>query len=187
MKSKIGIVVFSIILFFGFAILVMKKTNKIEVEKEVDEYVPAEEISDEQERNTVVTLYYYSDESGVLAPEARKIDVKRLMNNPYTLILEMLFEGPTSNNYTNLFPENTRVINTCMEDDVLIIDLSKDFLEIQKKSIEDQRLILDSILKTMCQLKEVNGIRILIEGESNVMLENCGIILSDKKMIKKEA
>ena len=65
-------------------------------EEGIIEYTPQEEISEEQMRQTIVSLYFKSGEE--LVPEARLIDVKQLLNNPYEEILNMLIEGPKNNN-----------------------------------------------------------------------------------------
>ena len=63
-----------------------------EKDEEIIEYTPQEEISEEQMRQTMVSLYFKSGEE--IVPEARLIDVKELLENPYKEILEMLIEGP---------------------------------------------------------------------------------------------
>ena len=49
----------------------------------VEDYQPEEEISSEQMRQTIVSLYYKNKETGELMPEGRIIDSKELLNEPY--------------------------------------------------------------------------------------------------------
>lgn len=178
MKNKIVIIIFIVIFLIALVFLVMKQTNKVEIETQVEELVPEEEISDEQLRNTIVTLYFKDKNTCELLPEARNIDVKELMEDPYSKIINMLIEGPLNSNLEKCIPDNTKLINVYLENDRLIVDFSKEFLEIGEESKENQELIINSIVNSLVELKEVNCVKILIEGESNVNLENTNINLS---------
>ena len=135
--------------------------------REVDiiEYTPQEEISEEQMRQTIVSLYFKSGEE--LIPEARLIDVKKLLNNPYEEILNMLIEGPKNDNLENTIPESVKINKIQKENDILIIDLSKEFIENHVGGEKEERITINSILNTMTELTEINGIKILIDGEEN--------------------
>ena len=74
MKSKkIGIIFFILLVilliggYFGIQ-YVKNKQKEITVEAE---YVPQEEITQEQERQTIVSLYFSNKETNELNPEAR--------------------------------------------------------------------------------------------------------------------
>ena len=127
-------------------------------EEGIIEYTPQEEISEEQMRQTIVSLYFKSGEE--LVPEARLIDVKQLLNNPYEEILNMLIEGPKNNNL-----EKTNKIEK--ENDILIIDFSKEIVENHKGGENEEKITINSVLNTVTELTEINGIKILIDGEEN--------------------
>ncbi|MCI8362196.1 MAG: GerMN domain-containing protein [Clostridia bacterium] len=129
------------------------------------EYTPQEEISEEQMRQTIVSLYFKTGEE--LVPEARLIDVKQLLNNPYEEILKMLIEGPKNNNLEKTIPEETKINKIQKENDILIIDLSKEFIENHKGGEKEEKITINSILNTLTELTEINGIKILINGEEN--------------------
>lgn len=75
------IAVISVIAFCVFN----KKEGK---EEEITEYTPVEEISQEQERQTIVSIYYNNIQNNCLMPEARLIDVKELARQPIFSIIE---------------------------------------------------------------------------------------------------
>lgn len=135
--------------------------------REIDiiEYTPQEEISEEQMRQTIVSLYFKSGEE--LVPEARLIDVKQLLNNPYEEILNMLIEGPKNNNLEKTIPGGTKINKIQREKDILIIDFSKEIVENHKGGEKDEKLTINSILNTVTELTEINGIKILIDGQEN--------------------
>ncbi|MBR3152035.1 MAG: GerMN domain-containing protein [Clostridia bacterium] len=178
MNNKIVIIVFIILFVGALVFLVLRQSKNVQVETEVEELIPGEEINDEQIRNTVVTLYFKDKDSGELMPEARNIDVKKLMDDPYSLIINMLIEGPLNKNYERCIPENTKVNKCYLEGDVLVINFDSGFMKIEEKDEKEQKIVLDSILDTMSLLREINSIKILIDGESNVTLENSDINLS---------
>ena len=60
----------------------------------VEEYTPQEEITDEQARQTIVSLYFPLKETNELNPEARLIDIREIINNPYEKLVNLLIEGP---------------------------------------------------------------------------------------------
>ena len=96
MKSKkIGIIFFVIlvIILIGgyFGIRYVKNKGK---ETTVEEYTPQEEITEDQVRQTIVSLYFPSEETNELNPEARLIDIKEIINNPYEKLVNLLIEGP---------------------------------------------------------------------------------------------
>lgn len=152
------IIVFIIILIMGVNKYLIKndKENNVEI-------IPEEEISDEQMRQTVISLYFKSGDK--LVPEARLIDVKKLLNNPYEEILNMLLYGPKNENLEKIIPEKTKVNKIEKKGDILIIDFSDEF--INNKDNKDSKLIIDSIVNTFTELTEINGIKILINGEEN--------------------
>ena len=87
MKNKkiiISFIILVIIIFIAgfFAIKYAKQKKENEG---ISEYTPQEEISEEQERETIVTLYFLDNESNTLKPEARLVSVKEVINSPYNL------------------------------------------------------------------------------------------------------
>ena len=64
----------------------------------IEEYEPQEEISDEQLRQTIVSLYYKNKDTKELIPEGRLIDVKLLLDEPYTTLMQLLIDGPKNQN-----------------------------------------------------------------------------------------
>ena len=154
-----------IILTGGYLIINYFKTHQEETI--VEEYTPEEEITEEQNRQTIVSLYFLEKETNELAPEARLVDIKEIMNTPYDKLVNMLIEGPKNEKYTKLIPENTKLNQTYKEKDMVYLDFSSEFLNYNKEDPTVKQNIIDSLVKTLTQLTEVNSIRILIDGEEN--------------------
>ncbi len=164
MKRKIIIFVI-IILVLGliYGIYVLTNINK----QDNKEIIPEEEISEEQMRQTIVSLYFYNDESKELVSEGRLIDAKDLLVNPYKKLMELLINGPENEKLKNTIPEGTKVNNAELRGDTLYLDLSKEFVDNHEGSEEKENISIYSIVNTMTNLTEVNSVKILIEGEDN--------------------
>lgn len=132
-----------------------------------NEITPEEEISDEQMRQTIVALYFYSEETQSLVPEGRLIDVKELLENPYIKLMELLIEGPQNEGLSKTIPDGTKVNKAEMKGDILYLDLSKEFIENHSGGEDKESTTIYSIVNTMTSLTEVDSVKILINGEEN--------------------
>ncbi len=156
------IVIVIIIIMIGYYILNNIKHNKINAE-----YIPEEEIAEEQLRQTAIILYFLDKDSYSLKPETRQIDSKDLINNPYNVIVNLLIDGPKSEKYLKLIPEKTKLISVELKNDTLYLNFSVDFIKEQYLGKEQEELIVKSIVNTVTEFTEINKVCILIEGESN--------------------
>ena len=178
MKNKkiimyVGIILIVLILLFvGYLILNNIKNKKEEI---IFEYTPEEEITGEQLRQTVITLYFLDPNTYKLLPEARQIDAKELLDNPYELLINLLIEGPKNQNLLKLIPENTKLNGAKIKNNILYIDFSEDFIKEQNLGKEQEELILKSIVNTVTELTEINKIIILIDGKENSRISRRGI------------
>ena len=94
-------------------------------ETEVNEIIPEEEISEEQMRQTIVSLYFYNENTKSLVPEGRLIDVKELVEKPYDKLMELLMQGPNNTELSKTIPEGTKVNKIELKGDTLYIDFFK--------------------------------------------------------------
>ena len=151
------------VVFLGWLVSVNKDAGK----NEIQEITPAEEISQSQLRQTIITLYFMDKQKGELGPEARQIDARLLVENPYEVLINMLIEGPKSENLIGIIPQGTKINNIEIKEGIVYIDFSDNFINEQKLGENQEKMIINSILKTLLELREVNGIKILINGEEN--------------------
>ena len=134
-----------------------------------EEYTPQEEISQEQYRETVVNLYFLNKETKQIMAEAIAIDAKSLSSNPYKRLLELLLDGPKNENLERIIPEGIVVYDASIEAGSVIINLSKEILNVLEDNTVKNNMI-NSIYLTLTELTEVESIRFLIEGEENANL-----------------
>lgn len=169
MKNKkiiISFIILVIIIFIAgyFAIKYAKQKKENEG---ISEYTPQEEISEEQERETIVTLYFLDNESNTLKPEARLVSVKEVINSPYNTVIQLLINGPKNEKFRKLIPDNTKLLNSSLENECLTLDFSSDLLNYNKQKDNEKENMIYSIVNTLTELKEVNKVKILIDGQSN--------------------
>lgn len=170
MKKKEGILVVVILLLIVLAlggVLIFYNKDSEEENKIVNEYTPQEEISEDQLQNTIISLYFINKETKEINPEARTIKVNLLINDPYKYLLEQLIEGPKNEKLEKGIPENTKLNKVELKEDILYIDFSKEFIENAPKGKENEQRIIETIVKTVTELNEVNYIKILIDGKEN--------------------
>ena len=163
MKNKnitvIFLILFIIILLGGY-ITIRYLQNKNE-EKIVGEYVPEQEITENQYRQTIVSLYFKDKETGNLVPEARLVDIKDIINIPYEKLFEFLKEGPKNDKLNKIIPIDTKVLNAYREGDCITLDLSKEFLNFEFDNEIEKGNLIYSIVNTLTELTEVNSVKFL--------------------------
>lgn len=166
MNKKIFIIIVIILILgiIGVGGYLLIKNNLEPIENEIQ---PEEEITDEQMRQTIVTLYYQNKETKELMPEGRMIDSKELLSDPYTTLMELLIEGPKNESLQSVIPEGTRVIKAELKGDILYLDLSKEFIDNHEGGEEAENLTIYSIVNTLTELNEVASVKILINGRED--------------------
>ena len=162
-RKKI-IAIITIILIILIAIFIYKNIS-IENTEEYQDYTPQEEISEEQMRQTKVILYFANSETGELENEIKIVDANLLIKEPYKEIMNMLIKGPQSSNLKKLIPEGTALHDIKVEKSCAIINVSNEFLNYETD--ENKLKIINSIVNTLTNLKEINSVKFLINGEEN--------------------
>ena len=166
MKYKKMIMFISIIVIIGCIIYIgYYLINNSINNKKIKEFIPPEEISQEQLRKTNILLYFSDKNTGELTPEIRQIDSKELLESPEELIMELLLKGPNDKeNYDQLIPQGVQLLGTEIKEGILYINFSDEFSEINNNDDNKKQIIINSIIKTVSQLNEINKIIIQING-----------------------
>ena len=165
-RKLIAIITFLLILMLAFFVY-----RNISIEKKKDEYqdyTPQEEISEEQSRQTKVTLYFENIDTGELETEIKVMDANILINNPEEELINLLIKGPQSINLKKLIPDWTVLHDIKIEKSCAIINVSNEFLNYENE--ENKLKIINSIVNTLTNLKEIKSIKFLVNGEQNEKL-----------------
>ena len=158
----ISVIFIVVIGYFAIKFVKQKKNNEIQ-----NEYVPQEEISDEQSRETIVSLYFADKETGLLKPEARLVNVKDLIKSPYNTLVELLISGPKNDKLKVVIPENTKLLNASLDKECLTLDFSSEILDYNKDDSMLKNNLIYSIVNTVTELNEVNKVKFLVNGQAS--------------------
>lgn len=151
MNKKL-IIIISVIIILLIICFFIFRNSFIKKEEIIEEYIPEEEISDQQLRETIITLYFENIENKNLNPEARKIDANNLINNPYEYLINLLIQGPKSEKLKNIIPEGTKLNSARLEGEIVIVDFSEEFINVNNEQINQQNII-NEILFTLTRIK----------------------------------
>ena len=164
MKKKVInlLIIILVIIIVGGLLFFSNKGNDEKILKEI---TPEEEISEDQERKTMILLYFKDKQTGELSKEIRIIDVKKLTENPYKILVEMLMEGAENENLETIIPLGTKINDIYIKGDIVYIDFTKEFIENHIGGLDNENITIYSIVNTLTELNEVNFVKILIEGE----------------------
>lgn len=147
-----------------FSIKYVKDKKAVEMQ---GEYTPQEEISDEQFRETIVSLYFPDKETNMLKPEARLVNVKELIQSPYDILIGLLIQGPKNDKLEAIIQENTKLLNYSLEGECLTLDFSNELLNYNKDDSKVKDNLINSIVNTVTELNEINKVKFLIDGNIN--------------------
>lgn len=142
------------ILFIG-VILTTKNNNK-----KIGEYIPEQEISEEQLRMTSVKLYFFNTEDNSIQEEIRIMDSKELLNKPEEKIINLLVSGSENDKFTNLIPNNVNITEITNEKGVIKIKFSN---EIKNMESENRKNLEKIFTQTLLQLNEIIEVNLLID------------------------
>ena len=168
-----------LLIIIGGLIFSIKGKKKDDNEVNFIEYTPQEEISNEQLRQTLITLYFINKDTKELTPEARMIDSKKLLKNPYNELIDLLIIGPKNENLEKVIPDGTKINSIETKKGVVYIDFSEEFVKVGQMGAEEENKIINSIVNTLTELTEVNGVKILINGEENKAFEDGALNFND--------
>jgi len=173
------ITVVILLLALGIILFTNNSNSKNDINNQLVEYTPQEEISDDEIRKTIVSLYFKNIETNSLIAEARCIDVKDLSKDPYTYLINLLISGPENEKLESAIPEGTKVNSCVLKGNTVYVDLSTDFINNAPSGINEESMIVYSIVNTLTELNEVSGVKFLINGEGNKAFKDNKISFKD--------
>lgn len=168
-NKKIGFIFFLIlvVILIGGYFGIKYVKNKEETQTTVEEYIPQEEIAEEQVRQTIVSLYFPNKETNEINPEARLIDIKEIINDAYEKLINLLIDGPKNDKNRKIIPEGTKLNKTHLENDCVVLDFSSEFLNYTKENEKEKTILINCIVNTLTELTEINKVKIIIDGNEN--------------------
>ena len=131
-KKLLFLLIFVLIIILILLFFIIRKFNfnsdSTNENNELSEYTPEEEISNEDLRKTLVSLFFLDENNQELKNEGKLIDSAELLDNPYQKLVELLLQGPSAQNLKGVFPENTKLLNTSLDKTCVILNFSEELL-----------------------------------------------------------
>ena len=129
----------------------------------------------------VVTLYFADETGETLLGEERQITLTAGQKMEMAMI-EELIRGPRVKGNTPVLSPQTTVLSAETQDGVAFVNLGASFLTSNAGDAKRERMAVDAIVATLCELPHIEAVRFLVEGES---VENFGAIPFNEKFTKK--
>ena len=113
---------------------------------------------------TVSVSLYFVNEAGELAPEQRALEVYEGQTLAESAI-EALLEGPQERELRAVIPQGFFINSVRVEEGVCTLSLPGESVDLLPEDEETQRLILNSISRTIYSWGTVDEIQLLVDGE----------------------
>ena len=109
-------------------------------------------------------LYFRRAGTGELGYELRVLLVTE-EEQPAQAVLEALLAGPQDEGLEPLLPQGVEIRSARLEGGICYADFSAQLLEDVPTGREEQRLVLDSVVNTLCSLGTVDAVQLQVEGQ----------------------
>ncbi len=151
MNKKLFIIVLILIAIIVGVVLALPKEEKYDEEIEV--------------LDGKIVLYFKGTDAMQLEKEYRNVSMERIKNDMAKTIVEEVLKGPMLEGLQTTIPKDTTLRSVTIEENKIIVDLSKEFEENQQNNEADSLLAIYSIVNSLTEITEIEEVEFLIEGE----------------------
>lgn len=125
--------------------------------------------------NELTMPLYIKDQNGYVA----RTNIIKKKDNDIEYIINLLTKGSLYENYLPvnfepLIPENTKLLNYSLNDKVLKLNFSKEFLLVKEN---DEEKMIESLIYSLCELENIDKILIYVENKKLNELPNSKVKL----------
>ncbi len=124
-----------------------------------------EEITGLKNEKVDIVLYFSRGQTGKLTAEKRRVDRAAVLENAEKTIINELIKGPSEKTDRATIPEGTKVLSVQRDSRTVTLNLSKEFENNHPGGSAAEMLTIYSIVNSLTELKEVERVHFLIEGE----------------------
>ena len=129
------------------------------------------DIANGTEDKVTVKLYFPDKKADGLFVEYRSIDAQNALSLEQIVINELI-KGPQSSNLAPSVPQETKLIKLERKDNVCFVNLSGEFVSKTNSGSSATTMALYSVVNSICALRGVDSVQILINGETGVEFGN---------------
>ena len=126
---------------------------------------------DPQSTQTVdMKLYFPNSKGTMLGSEIREVEIQNTPSLEKAVVNELI-KGPTNKSLSKVVPEGTKLLGIETKDKICYVNFSSEFLNSAKSSSSlETTLILYSIVNSLCELKNVDSVQILVDGNTGTVM-----------------
>lgn len=108
---------------------------------------------------------YFPDDAGInLIAVNRTIEIKNDAEK-YSAVVNLLLKNPTEKDLTVIFPKNAKINAVTYKDGTAFVDFDKNITKAFVGGSTGEELLVNSVVKTLTEFKEVQQVRFLIDGK----------------------
>ena len=108
---------------------------------------------------------YFPDDAGInLVAVNRTVEIKDDADK-YLAAVNLLMNYPKEKDLTTIFPKNAKVNDIKVENGTAFVDLDKNITKSFAGGSTGEELLVNSVVKTLTEFKEVKQVRFLIDGK----------------------
>ena len=108
---------------------------------------------------------YYPDDAGInLVPVKRTVEIKS-DDEKYFAAVNLLITYPAEKDLTTIFPKNAKINSVKFENGTVFVDFDKNITKSFAGGSTSEELLVNSVVKTLTEFKEVKQVRFLVEGK----------------------
>jgi len=161
-------------IFFILLIISLISILTVGCQRIIDIMFKEESITPIPTQEIILHFSKCGDKECFLMEELREVKLDKELP---LILMEELIKGPVSKELSPTLPSSTKVNSVTIEEDLIIVDFSKDIILDQQipHSSTTEPLAIFSIVNTLTELPQVKRVRILIEGKSEGEIEGIGI------------
>lgn len=140
-----------------------EKPDKKPVENKIDK--PVEEKKVSVPTQTLEIKAYYPDEFGTkLVAVERKIKFVN-ENEKYSAAVSELMQQPKETGLTTILPKHAKIKSITREGETAVVDFDKDIVKGFVGGSTGEEFLVNSIVDTLTEFKEVKQVKFLIDGQ----------------------
>lgn len=123
------------------------------------------------EDQTVLKMYFPDKSGENLSLEYRTVDALQALSLEKTIVSELL-KGPESDKLSPAIADGTKLLSIETKDTVCYVNFSNEFISKSSSGSTATMLSLYSVVNSLCELKNVESVQILVNGEAGVEFGN---------------
>lgn len=136
-----------------------KLSDNMEAERKT---TPEFDLNRQETMQTISLSLYFGNSAGT-GLEAEQRDIHKT-EGIARRTMEELLKGPVNNEYINVFPEGTRLLDINVKPDgMCIIDMSREVTHVS--NYQQEKLMVYAIVNTLSQFASIESVRFRVEGQ----------------------